>query len=828
MAKMYPGFGPKVNDSMSAEPTVYELLKGQLDDEYHVIHSIPWLSSFVSEFNEVKGPLGEIDFLIFHPSFGVLAIEVKGGVVRHNDEGFYYSNDKTNGKDRIDPVSQINRSIFALQNWLRTKGVQVKIGRAFFFPESEASAAELPPSVVDHVNDIPFKILLDINDSHKLAGRIREIMCYFKKRLSANNLSENDIQTTISMILPNKDYRACWYSRVNNDNKLWLRLTPEQNECIKRGIEKKRLIIGGWPGSGKTLVVVQVARKLSSADSRVLVLTFNKLLSEKITYELSSHNNAFVYTISRLCVQAAKFLGHPPPSSGDKDWFDKQAYVELSEACAKGFLDSYDALVVDEGQIVKEAAWDIFTNIFSEKKIIAAYDATQAFSYEKPLSKEKLENLLSEETFYLTNSLRMPKSVCNRLKVFNEPNYSVINPRGEEADTLLEVVSSNPKEKLREIIDQLIAENVPLKWVTVLVPGQMSVHSSIVPYGPHVETIGRYRGMESPIIIILASGSMSDTDFFCAYSRATSRCVIILDAYKVKRSRYASLGPVIYEEQKPEVEREAEKSLTDSRLGEENLSLDYVVNGMFQLAWSDKWRMYVLLAPSEVIRVLIREYLYSISSPLVCTWSKTDRHQLFCIKEEEFSYGNRLELKYCVKCEVLCPHSAEIQSVCKVCENEPQPLRDGSFEDNCKKTSNFLSDSDKFTGGEKKRASPYLGALIAIQKANINLDDERIAAVFNELSSWGSVAVGFSIFAISTRLSKDELTLKIGEVAHETQGWNNETNNLAFSKWQGFVNDGFTKLEKHGFVYTKVKGYREIKREMFESLQLIREEGVRA
>lgn len=815
---MYPDFGPKVNDSTSAEPIVYQQLKCQLDDQYHVIHSIPWLSSFVSEFNEVKGPLGEIDFLIFHPSFGVLAIEVKGGEVRHNDEGFYYSNNKTNGKNRIDPVSQINRGIFALQNWLRKKGIQVKIGRAFFFPESEASAADLPPSVVDHINDIPFKILLDINDLHNLADRIKEIMCYFKKRLSANDLSENEIQTTISMILPNKDYRACWYSRVNNDNKLWLKLTPEQNECIKRGIEKKRLLIGGWPGSGKTLVVVQVARKLSSADSRVLILTFNKLLSEKITDELSSQNNASVYTVSGLCVQAAKFLGHYPPSSDDKDWFDEQAYVELSEACSKGFLDSYDALVVDEGQIVKEAAWDIFANIFSEKKIIAAYDAAQAFSYEKPLSKETLEKFLSEETFYLTNSLRMPKVVCNRLKIFNEPNYSVINPRSEEADSLLEVASSNPKEKLREIIDQLMAENVPLKWITVLVPGKASVHSSVVPDGAHIETIGRYRGMESPVIIILASESMSDTDFFCAYSRATSRCVIILDAYEIKRSKYASLGSVVYEEQKQEVDCEAAKSLTHYRLGEENLLLDYVVNGMFQLAWSDKWCMYILLAQSEVIRVLIREYLYSISSPLVCTWSRTDHHQLFCIKEEAFSYCNRLELKYCVKCEVLCPHSTEIQSVCKVCESKSRTLRDGKFEDNCKKATSFLSGSDKFTSDEKKKASPHLGALMAMQKANINLDDERIAAVFNDLSSWGSVAVAFSIFAISTRLSKNELTLKIGEVARETQKWNNETSKLAFSKWQGFVNDGFTKLEKHGFVYTKVKGYREIKREMFTGL----------
>ena len=80
MAVMYPDFGPKVNDSAIAEPLVYNLLKRGLDDNFHVIHSLPWLSSIVDKFREgSKSPIGEIDFLIFHEFYGVLAIEVKGG-----------------------------------------------------------------------------------------------------------------------------------------------------------------------------------------------------------------------------------------------------------------------------------------------------------------------------------------------------------------------------------------------------------------------------------------------------------------------------------------------------------------------------------------------------------------------------------------------------------------------------------------------------------------------------------------------------------------------------------------------------------------------------
>lgn len=49
MANMYPSFGPKSNDSKTAEPLVYKLLNDHLDNSFYVIHSIPWLSSFVND-----------------------------------------------------------------------------------------------------------------------------------------------------------------------------------------------------------------------------------------------------------------------------------------------------------------------------------------------------------------------------------------------------------------------------------------------------------------------------------------------------------------------------------------------------------------------------------------------------------------------------------------------------------------------------------------------------------------------------------------------------------------------------------------------------------
>jgi len=170
MARMFPDFGPKSNDSKYAEPLFYRTLKDELDDKFTVIHSIPWLSSFVSGLHNKKSPIGEIDFLILHPELGTLAVEVKGGKISHGRNGYYY----TNTGDRLDPVSQLDRSMFALQKILENNGVKIKIGRGFYFPDSKMNPFELPPELVDYSSLVPKALTIDINDS--VGEKVQQIM----------------------------------------------------------------------------------------------------------------------------------------------------------------------------------------------------------------------------------------------------------------------------------------------------------------------------------------------------------------------------------------------------------------------------------------------------------------------------------------------------------------------------------------------------------------------------------------------------------------------------------------------------------------------------
>jgi hypothetical protein len=113
MAIMIPSCGPAPTKSRG-EPFIYYFLKEQLTDDFTVIHSLPWLSAAAREISGSKAVTGEIDFLILHPIFGVLALEVKGGV--HRVEGLAFVHVKSGTQTCV--VEQTRANVHGLARWL--------------------------------------------------------------------------------------------------------------------------------------------------------------------------------------------------------------------------------------------------------------------------------------------------------------------------------------------------------------------------------------------------------------------------------------------------------------------------------------------------------------------------------------------------------------------------------------------------------------------------------------------------------------------------------------------------------------------------------------
>jgi hypothetical protein len=142
-----------------------------------------------------------------------------------------------------------------------------------------------------------------------------------------------------------------------------LHLTNEQYKIVDALVDNPRMMIRGGPGTGKSLLAVREARRMSSGGARVLLCCFNRQLSYHLASSLRDCKSCTVMHLHGFMADVVKQagLGHRLPPAEPADLFD----VYYPELCAEVLVESeagqYDVLIVDEGQDLLKAAYvDVF------------------------------------------------------------------------------------------------------------------------------------------------------------------------------------------------------------------------------------------------------------------------------------------------------------------------------------------------------------------------------------------------------------------------------------------------------------------------------------
>lgn len=345
MAVMIPGNETieDFNDSMG-EMHLSEMLK-QLPDDYYVFHSLRWNERRPRETNPRRKYVDwrEADFLIYYPPRGIIALEVKDGIITYNRrDGWIQTNRKTGQAKQIDPMYQAQRCMFYIKELLQAELPDIKcpVCAAVWFTSADRAnmAGEYPH------NYQPETVLWgnDMRDPQQVRRVLREVFDFYDHAVLETDAQS--IKKVVELIAPEFGaFESVRISRMTAET-LFHRMTNEQSLLLDYLEEQQTAAIHGCAGTGKTMLAIQKAQRLSETD-KVLFLCFNSFLKDFLKEHYSKSNLTITNLESLYTQKTRKLL---PGGAENTEQKRKELESFLCDWNSYGF--DHRHIIVDEGQ----------------------------------------------------------------------------------------------------------------------------------------------------------------------------------------------------------------------------------------------------------------------------------------------------------------------------------------------------------------------------------------------------------------------------------------------------------------------------------------------
>ena len=335
MAISYPKEPKLVN---SSEKYVYEKLM-TLSDSWHVYAN---MQQHILLYERISR--GEIDFILTHPYFGIVLIEVKGHGVVCKDGTWFRGDKKTK-----DPYTQIedargNLNQFLFQNIKEMKPI-IKDEKDMRKISTSIHTLVVFPFLPDFQN-LGMKAsksnTLTQNDLNDVAG-------YFKENIPQKDFgSFKGIQEKFKeVVLPNVN-TAPLRGLTKNLMDQMMASTEEQKVILNAILDNNsHVAVKGPAGSGKTVLAVEAARQAAEKGEKVLFLCYNQNLSRFLSDLLSDNPLIEVYSLFGLFAKININL----KDVGTSNLTPSDAAPIISEIMNDNFEKfdtSFDVLIIDE------------------------------------------------------------------------------------------------------------------------------------------------------------------------------------------------------------------------------------------------------------------------------------------------------------------------------------------------------------------------------------------------------------------------------------------------------------------------------------------------
>jgi len=584
MAKMIPANESDFNNSFG-ERKVYEALKSNLPQEYTVFHSFQWNTPRNASRNAFRDASrnasrnspskssgvewGEADFVVFHPIYGILVIEVKSGGIALEDGQWWYvrTDNQQRNLMKKDPLEQANRTKHSIIDLVRaTTSELCNVESAVWFP----SLADRK-IVEDMPNTYHQEIVLMDWALENTRQAIENAYNFYDSK-GRTKLSPQGSKLIVKTLAPAFNAVQSLSSLYAEQEYHFLRITNEQNGLLDYLDEQPTAVIQGSAGTGKTMLAVEKARRLSerSESDRVLFLCFNRFLMEDLRRKNQEHNIGF-YNLPTLTKRETLIPGIPTDD-------------EITE-----YLNNYDQvgnwdfkhIVIDEGQDFDSTHMNILSTIaaITGGVFYIFYDKNQL------VQRSELPEwvLKAECRLVLRRNCRNTHSIATTAgtPVDVEPIMWEQSVSGKAPNFYLMQDTNELTGKLQSIITKYIDAKIPMSQIAILTIKKESISmlSGVNKIGkfPIVNVRGaegilftsarKFKGLESAVIIIIDVDASSFESlemrnrFYVAASRARDFLDImtVLDSGDLQLLNSALTGIEAEKEDEKEAEKEAEK-----------------------------------------------------------------------------------------------------------------------------------------------------------------------------------------------------------------------------------------------------------------------------
>ncbi|MGB7982795.1 MAG: ATP-binding domain-containing protein [Candidatus Nanopelagicales bacterium] len=296
----------------------------------------------------------EVDLVVGMPGAGIAAVEVKGGHVWRADGAWWQR--RPTGVERIDLEDQASSGKYLLGRYLtrhpRWSHGALRMAHAVILPDTVLGPEDPSPGLPRHW-------IIDRTQLADAAGLIHDLLTGPLKMQPAQPPSVDAVADAAEILGGRGDRQAELAGMLAVRAEHVARLTQAQYEVLYLARRIPRLEVIGGPGTGKTWLAIEAARRWAVAGKRVALVCYSRGLSTWIarrvaTWPKAVRRNVKVRTYHALGVD----WGLTIRGGQGRDYWEVILPDQMT-ALAKTLPDEqrFDALVVDEAQDCPDTWW---------------------------------------------------------------------------------------------------------------------------------------------------------------------------------------------------------------------------------------------------------------------------------------------------------------------------------------------------------------------------------------------------------------------------------------------------------------------------------------